>query len=266
MMLWRWIYWIWVTSIFVFLPAPIVIVVISSFSRSGYLQFPPRELSLRWYEAFLTSADWMETIAVSVVLALAVAAFTTLVCLLAAFARQRVLGRSGRAFDSLMQLPLFMPHVAMAIALLGMLSAMRWVATYPGIALAHVVVCLPFAYRPLLTSLKKMDLAVEEAAMSLGATPGYTLWHVTLPMLRPGITASFVFSFIISFDEVGVTMFLTGPHVTTLPVRIFTEIQESGTPVIAAVSSFLVGVTVILFLLVDRIVGMDLLVESEHTR
>ncbi len=266
MILGRWLYRVWVTAIFIFLPAPILVVVASSFANSGYLQFPPRGISLRWYAAFLTSSDWMGAIGVSVALALAVAAFTTLLCLLAAFARQRAPMPGGNLFDGLMQLPLLLPHVASAIALLGILAVFGWVATYPGIALAHVIVCLPFAYRPVLTSLRKLDRAMEEAAMSLGAPPGYALWHVTLPLLRPGLVAAFMFSFIISFDEIGVTVFLTGPGVTTLPVRIFTEIQESGSPVIAAVSSLLVAATILLFLAVDRFVGMDLFLEAEHSR
>lgn len=122
---------------------------------------------------------------------------------------------------------------------------------------------MPFAYRPLINTLGRLDRSLEEAAMNRGAPPGEVLQTVVLPLLCPALVAAFLFNFIISFDEVSVTLFLVGPDVTTLPVRVFTEIEESGSPVIAAISSFLVGITIVLFLAVDRWVGLRLFVTGE---
>ncbi len=259
----RLVYRAWLVAGFVFLPLPIVVVVLSSFSRTGYLQFPPRGMSLRWYGEFLTSGAWLHALGVSALLALAAAVVVTALALLAVLARTRLRVPGAGLFDLLMLSPLLLPHAAIGLALLTVLGALGWVGAYPGLLLAHAILCVPFAYRPLLNAARRMDLSMEEAAMNLGAEPWFVFRAVTLPLLRPGIVAAFLFSFIISFDEVSVTLFLVGPDVTTLPVRVFTEIQESGSPVVAAISSFLVAVTIVLFVVVDRVVGLRLFVGAE---
>src|SRR3546814_7050048 len=92
----------------------------------------------------------------------------------------------------------------------------------------HIVVTLPFAFGPVFAAMNRYDPALDEAGMSLGAKPGYVFRHITVPVLRPGIAAGFLFAFIMSFDEVTVTMFLKGPLFTTLPVQIFSEVQEGS--------------------------------------
>ncbi|HEY0296681.1 MAG TPA: ABC transporter permease [Bordetella sp.] len=250
--------------IFAFLPAPIVVVVLSSFSPTGYLTFPPKGISLRWYEEFLSSGDWLHALAISAVLAVAVAVVTTALGFMAGLATSRVKFPGRGAFGLLMLSPLLFPHAAIAVALLGILSWRNAVGTYQGIFLAHAILCMPFAYRPLLNSMRKLDLAMEEAAMMLGATPSQIFRLVTLPLLKPGLVTALLFSFIISFDEVTVTAFLLGPHVTTLPTRIFSFVQESASPVIAAISTFLVIFTLLIVVLLDRLVGIELFVETER--
>lgn len=100
--------------------------------------------------------------------------------------------------------------------------------------------------------------------MSMGASNWYTFWHVTLPLVRPGIITALLFSFILSFDEVTVTMFLVGPFITTLPVEIYSFIQESGTPVVAAISTVLVVMTLLLVILLERLVGLEFFVEPDR--
>jgi putative spermidine/putrescine transport system permease protein len=262
LLLWR----IWITAIFLFLPAPIVIVAISSFSRTGYLQFPPQQFSVRWYQEFLSSEAWLKPLAISFALALVVAIVTTVFSFLAAFAVTRIRFRGKPAFDTLMLSPLLFPHAAIGVTLLGLLAAVGWVGHYSGILLAHIILCIPFAYRPALNSMRKLDLSVEEAAMSLGARPGYVFRTVTLPLLRSGLVTALLFSFIISFDEVTVSIFLVGPEATTLPTKIFAHIQESASPVVAAISTFLVAITIGLIVLLQRLIGLDLFIKVERPR
>ena len=100
--------------------------------------------------------------------------------------------------------------------------------------------------------------------MSMGARNWYTFRHVTLPLVRPGIITALLFSFILSFDEVTVTMFLVGPFITTLPVETYSFIQESGTPVVAAISTVLVVMTLLLVILLERLVGLEFFVEPDR--
>lgn len=259
-------YRLWVAAAFIFLPLPILVVVVSSFSGSGYLQFPPKALSWRWYSEFLGDREWMIALGASAALACCTSLIVTVFAFLAAWARTRWQVPHAALFDAVMMAPLLIPHAAIALSVWMVLTSLGWLGSYQGLLLAHAMLCLPFAYRPLLNSMRRLDRSMEEAALDLGATPLTAFLKVILPLLRPGIAAALLFSFIISFDEVSVTLFLVGPNVTTLPVRVFTEIQESGSPIVAAVSSFLVGVTILSFLLADRLVGTRLFIAGEAGR
>ena len=245
------------------LPAPLYFVAWVSFSGEQFLRIPPRSYSLRWYIEFLSSAKWMYALGVSVVLGLVVAVVTTATALFAALAAERMRAGSRAGLEILIMLPLLFPAAAMAIAMRAVNDQLGINATFIGVMIAHVVICGPFAYRPIAVNLRALDPATREAAMSLGASPIYTLWHVILPQLKPGLITSLWFSFIISFDEVNVTMFLVGINFTTLPVQTYAHLADSGDPIVAAISVFLIVVTLLLVLVLQRTVGLKMLVNSE---
>ncbi len=252
--------------LFGFLPLPIIVVAISSFTRTGYFAAPLDALSLRWYVEFFTDWQWISLLLVSGVLALGVALISTSAALLAALVLSRRRFAGGGVFESLIMLPLVFPNAALGVAFLGMLGLLGIGGSYLGIVLAHCIITLPFAYRPILNALRKLDPALEEASMSLGAGPGQVLRTVTLPMLRPGLVTAFLFCFIVSFDEATVTIFLIAPDVNTLPVRILTQIQESASPVIAAIATFLILFTLSIVLLLERTVGLELFAAPQRGR
>ncbi len=266
MRLWSAAHRVVVTAVLLFLPAPIIIVVVSSFTKAGYISFPPGELSLRWYGEFLGSADWLLTLGLSFVLAALAAVLSTVVTFLGALAVTRRSLPMGRTFETLVLLPLIFPHAALGVIMLGLVAMFGWTGQFLGLLLAHFILTIPYAWRPIVAAMRKHDLAVEEAAMSLGAPPFYTFRKVTLPLLRPGLVTALLFTFIISFDEVTVSLFLVGPDLSTLPVKIFAAIQDSGSPVIAAVSAMLVGLTIAIVFVLDRVVGLELFVASDQRR
>jgi len=251
--------------LFAFLPLPIIIVVVSSVSATGYFTIPLSPFSWRWYVEFFTDHEWIRLLLVSGAIAILVAFISTTAALMAALVidRRKFIGNS--LFETLIMLPLVFPNAALGVAFLGLLGLLGVSGTYIGIVLAHCIITLPFAYRPILNSLRKLDPAIEEASMSLGAKPSTVLRTVTLPMLKPGLISAFLFCFIVSFDEATITVFLIAPDVTTLPVRILTEIQESASPVIAAIATFLIIFTLSLVLLLERTTGLELFAEREST-
>ncbi|EKE78982.1 ABC transporter permease [Oceanibaculum indicum] len=253
-------------SLLLFLPAPIVIVVAASFSEAGYIRFPPGALSLRWYVEFLTDARWMQGFATSLLLAAAGAVISSLAAFLAALVVTRRRSRFSSFFETAVLTPILFPHAALGVAMLALVSMFHVYGSFAGLLLAHCIMTLPYAYRPISVSLRKLDSAMEEASMSLGARPWETFWRVTFPLVRPGLITALLFSFILSFDEVTVTMFLVGPHVTTLPVQIYSFIQESGTPVVAAISTTLVLFTLLMVMLLERLVGLEFFVEPDGGR
>ena len=245
------------------LPAPLWFVAWVSFSGESFLRLPPREYSLRWYVEFLSSAMWMYALGVSVVLGAVVALVTTATALFAALAAERMRSASRGWFELLILLPLLFPAAAMAIAMRAVNTQLDINATFLGVMIAHVIICGPFAYRPIAVNLRALDPGTREAAMSLGASPSYTLWKIILPQLKPGLITSLWFSFIISFDEVNVTMFLVGTQFTTLPVQTYARLADAGDPIVAAISVFLIVITVLLVVVLQRLVGLKMLVNSE---
>lgn len=253
-------------AVVTFMLAPILVVVGSAFSGTGYMTFPPGSFSIRWFAAFLSNADWLRTLGITLLLSFLAASLSLVLGFAAAFVTIRRPMRARPVLDLLILLPLVFPHAALAIAILAVVSAFGLIGTFAGILLAHVVVTLPYAYRPIAASLAKLDVAMEEAALSLGARPWTTFRRVTLPLVRPGLITAMLFCFIISFDETTVTLFLVGPSFTTLPIKIFSQLQDNASPLIAAVSTVLIGLTAAIILIVNRVFGLELFVEPEAAR
>jgi putative spermidine/putrescine transport system permease protein len=257
-------FWLLGAVVLALLPAPLLVVIWVSFSGDNYLIVPPSEYSLRWYAEFFSSAKWLQSLGISVALALVVAIATTAISLFAALAVEKVKPRARAAFEFLVLLPLIFPHAAMAIALRAANTDLKINATFIGLVIAHIILSVPFCYRPIAVNLRKLDPALREAAMSLGGGPAYTLRKVVLPLLRPGIVTSLWFSFIISFDEVNMTVFLVGTQFATLPVNIYAHLADSADPLIAAISTFLIFVTIALVVVLQRTVGLQVFVDMEN--
>lgn len=246
------------------LPLPILIVVAASFTPAGYLRFPPGAPSLRWYAEALEDPRWLRALGLSLWIALLTAVAATTIAFLTAWcARCRLPPAALRALDLLVLSPLFFPHAALGVALVNLLAVFGLVATPQGILIAHLVCALPFAYRPVAVAMQRVSPEMLEASAILGAGDGRTALRVLLPLCRPGLVTALLFSFIVSLDEVTVTMFLTGPDVMTLPVEIYAYIQENASPVLAAVSTAMVVATLALVLLLERLVGLQVFVEEE---
>jgi putative spermidine/putrescine transport system permease protein len=250
-------------ALLLFLPAPILVVVGASFTSTGYIQFPPEGFSLRWYRAILEEPQWLTALAVSLGLAVAAAILSTTIAFCAALIVTRRKGKMVSAFETAVLAPLLFPHAALGIAMLALVSTFSVYGTFAGLLLVHCIITLPFAYRPISVSIRSVDPAMEEAAMSLGARPATIFFRVALPLARPGIVTALLFTFILSFDEVTVTMFLVGPLISTMPVEIYTFIQESGKPTVAAISTGLITFTLLAVLLLERLVGLQFFVERE---
>lgn len=241
--------------IYLYLLAPILIVIPVSFSAAAFVVFPPRGLSLRWYVNFLQSRELTEAFWLSLRLAVTVTLAATVTGTLAALAlvRYRLPGRD--LVRTALMAPIVLPGVVLGIALLIFLNRTPLAQSFSGLLVAHLVVTLPYVVRTVSATLEGFDRRVEEAAASLGAPPLALFWTVTLPLIKPGVIAGAVFAFITSFDELVVSLFLTGPRLSTLPVQIYNYIEFASDPTIAAISVLLIVLTTGVVLLVERVVG-----------
>jgi putative spermidine/putrescine transport system permease protein len=243
--------------VYAFVLAPILVVIPVSFSETQYLVFPPQGLTLRWYANFFETRELAESLWTSLHLAAWTTGISTVLGTMAALALVRYRYPGREALRTALMAPIVMPRLVLGIAFLMFLARTVLSGRFGGLLLAHVVVALPYVVRTVGASLAGLDRALEEAAMSLGAPPLTTFRTVTLPLLRPGILAGAIFAFVTSFDELVASLFLTGPRLTTLPVQIYTYLEYTSDPTIAAISVILVVFTAAVVLVTERIVGFS---------
>jgi len=143
------------------------------------------------------------------------------------------------------------------VSFLRLFSSIGLNGSFAGLVIGHVIVILPFALRLTLAAATGMDPAVERAAVSLGASRLTVFRRVTLPLILPGIVSGWLLAFITSFDELTMSVFIASPSTTTLPVRMFLQIQDTIDPMVAAVSALLIAGTVVVMLALDRLVGLE---------
>ena len=239
-----------------FILAPIVVVVAVSLTDSPIPEFPPRGLTLRWYahalseDVFTTSALnslWLATLATAIATPLALAAAYGLV-------RGRFRGRD--AIQTLLLAPLVVPSLVIGLAILLAFSGMGVRDVGARLVGAHVLITFPYMVRTILASLARLDPAVEEAARTLGASALRCFVLVTLPLVRPGVVAGMLFAFIVSFDNVSLSLFLTNARTNTLPIAILNYVEYNFDPSVAAISTMLVAFSLGAALLVERLVGL----------
>ncbi|WP_164743002.1 ABC transporter permease subunit [Mesorhizobium sp. Z1-4] len=235
--------------VMIFLIAPLPIVILVSFSSSSYLVFPPPGFSLQWYEKFLTSSVWQNAVVMSVLIGVA----TSILSIIAGVAGAMLIVRyklvAKRALFFFMIGPLMTPHIILAIAFYGHFLALGLMGTLTGIVIAHTVMAAPYAIIVLTTAMRGLDINLELAAASLGAKRRTVLRRITLPLLWPAITTSALLAFLVSFDELIVTLFLLGRLPRTLPLQFWADITIAIDPVISAASSMIItGVIAVLML------------------
>ncbi|MGA0595210.1 ABC transporter permease [Enterovirga sp. CN4-39] len=239
-----------------FLFAPIVVVVVASFTASDFITFPPGAFSVRWYEKVLSEPEFIVPLGNSLTLAIAATALGSLLALPAAVAivRGRFPGRA--AIETFLLSPLSLPTIILAVGLLFFSARIGLSESWVGLLAGHVVVTVPYILRSLVSVYARANREVEEAAAILGAPPLRVLWHVTLPMLRPGLIAGTIFAFLISFDEVAVALLMTNSDTTTLPVSILSYLVYNYDPSIAAISAIQIGLVLAVLLVLERLVGL----------
>ena len=233
---------------FVYLLGPLVVITIASFGDTGYLVFPPRGFSLRWYEAALGNARYLQGFLTSVKIAGIVTLLSTIIGTMAAHALVRHEFR-GRAFlESLFLSPLILPGLVLAVALTIFFSRVPLVVGTDRLLLSHLVLCVPIVVRVMIPVFQRFDIGLEEAARNLGASPIVAFLLVTLPALRPGFFAAAAMAFILSFDEVEMAVFLASPREPPLTVVLYGQAQLAFDPSLAAVSALLVLVVLVAML------------------
>jgi len=233
----------------IFLLMPVLFIVALSFGSSQWLIFPPPSWTLRWYQEFFADPRWLASVWTSAKIAVVVTIASVSIGLLASFGLTRGNYRGSEVLRGLFLTPMVLPVVVLAVALYGLFLRIGLNGTFLGFVIAHVLVALPFSIISISNALEGFDKSIEDAAILCGASPWEAKFRVTLPAIRSGLFAAAIFSFLISWDEVVLAIFMASPTLQTLPVRIWGTVSQDLTPVIAAASSLLVGFTVLLMII-----------------
>jgi putative spermidine/putrescine transport system permease protein len=227
-------------GVLAFLVVPMLTVIPMSFSSSMVFELVPSAPALTQYRQFFASPDWMLALARSAQVALGAMLAATLLGTSAALALRRLRPRTRRTLEALLIAPRIVPSIVFAAAAYYVFAASGLVDTVTGLVLAHTVIALPFVVIVVGGALSGLDRALEEASLSLGAGPATTFLRVTFPQIRLAIFGSALFAFNVSFDEVIVTLFLSGVRVKTLPVKVWDAILYEITPILPAISTIVI--------------------------
>jgi putative spermidine/putrescine transport system permease protein len=238
--------WAVTVLVCVFLLVPIVFIIALSFGSSKWLAFPPPAWTLRWYQALAADPRWLSAALTSLKIGLLVTICSVLLGLGASLTvvRGRFPGR--QLLRGLFLTPMVLPVVVFAVATYLLFLNVGLGGTLTGFVIAHTVLAFPFAFITISNSLESFDKSIEDAAVLCGAPPVVAFLKITLPSIRLGLLSAALFSFLISWDEVVVAIFMASPELQTLPVLIWAALRQELSPTIAAASSLLVLITLMI--------------------
>ena len=241
--------------VLLFLVAPVLAVVPMSFSSASVLELLPANPGLSQYRRFFDSPDWMHALAISTQVAVGTMVLATIVGVLAALGLARLGPRSRSLIEALLILPRIVPTIVFAVAAYSLYLKLGLVGSVAGLVLAHSVLATPFVVVFVGSALRGIDPSLAEASRSLGAGPIATFFQVVFPQIRLAVAGSALFAFNVSFDEVVVTLFISGLRTKTLPVKVWDAIQYEISPILPAISTLVVLAT--LLLLVPMLVATN---------
>lgn len=235
--------------VFLFLVAPLLVVVPISFSGGSYLRFPPDSYSVRWYETYFGSQSWIDATLLSILVGTVATILSVALGFLFALGITRGLRGWSGALEKVALAPMIVPSIVYSVSMYSLFSSLGLVGTWYGIALAHTVLCLPFVIIVLTAGLKEYDIDQETAAIGLGASRLVAIRRITIPQIRSSLLSAAFLAFITSFDELVVAMFLSSTF-GTLPKKMFDNIRLQIDPTIAAVSVLeIVMIVIVMFVL-----------------
>jgi putative spermidine/putrescine transport system permease protein len=242
--------------LYAFLFLPIVVIVATSFGRTQFLDFPPKGFSLQWYVNFLKSPKWVSSFLYSGYLGFVTCFMTLLLGVPASYClvRYRFFGREF--LRQLFLAPLIVPWIVTGVAVLIFFTQLRITGSFIGLVIGHTVVCTPYVVRSVIASLEGFDVSMENAARILGASRLQTFFKVTLPLIKPGIVAGAIFSFLMSFDNVPISIFLVNPSQLTLPVEMLHFISWIQDPTISAVATIYILMSLLSLFIAEKTAGL----------
>lgn len=230
--------------IYIFMFAPIVVVIVLSFNPEQFGSFPMKGFSLRWFVKLAQNETILIAFKNSIILGFFTAVVSTAFGILASLAFVRYNFPGKNTLNTLLLAPIMIPEVILGVALLLFIRWLQQPKSFALLVIGHVVLTLPYVLLIVQARLGGIKKEYEEAAQSLGANPFQTFKEVTLPLLTPAIMAGMLFSFTISFDDITATLFWATAQNQTVPVKIFGMLRNSISPEINALGTVMIVLTI----------------------
>lgn len=243
--------------VYLFLVGPLVVIVGASFGTKKFLQFPPDGFTLAWFQNILKVGDFVP----ACVMSLEVAVIATILALLIgvpaayAYSRNRFPGRG--ALNVVFQSPVLVPGIVMGFVIMRYVIVQFNLPVFVSLLIGHTLLVIPYIMRNVASALSNVDVSVEEAALSLGASRITMLTRIVMPNIKSGVLAACILSVINSFNNVPLSVFLSGPGVVTLPVSMLNYVEYHFDPTVAALSTVLMLITIGIMAIVNKTLGLD---------
>lgn len=247
-----------VWCVLLFMALPTLVIILYSFYPSAYITFPPKALTLQWYSAVFAERElFLAPLLASLRLSLLATLVSAVIGTMAAFVLVRGDMPFRSSLNSIMLAPLLVPTLITGFGGMMILTKFGLLGTYWSLLLGHVVITTPFIIQSVTAALTTFNRTVEEAAISLGSSPRRAIRRVVLPVILPSVFSGAIFGFIISFDELPLTLLLSTPSTVTLPVQLYGYLQQRSDPTFAAISVMLLAVSLTALLATQKLGGMD---------
>ena len=242
--------------VLIFLIGPFVVIFISSFGTQEFLSFPPQGFTLGWFKKVISMDMFKESMKLSVIIAILASIFASILGIPSAYALSRYNFMGKRIVETFLTLPVIVPGMVAGLTLLRIFVMMNLFSIKTTLLIGHTIIVLPYSIRITRTALENLPTDIEEAAISLGASKLKAFFLTVLPNIKTGIVASFILMFIISFNNVPISLFLTGPGVNMLPIVMMSYMEYYYDPSIAALSTLLILLTFGIVILSQKLLGI----------
>ncbi len=227
---------------------PLIVVVVFSFNDSK-LTVGWKGFTLRWYAELFRDAALMEALGNSILLGVLSCLFAAVIGTLGAIGMARVHFKTKGMMEYLSTIPMIVPEIILAMAFMAFFSTLGLPFGMVTLVISHTAFCIPYVFMMVKARLVGIDKSLEEAARDLGASPARTFWDITLPLIMPAVLSGCILAFAMSFDDVVISLFVTGPTLSTLPIKVYTQIKTGVTPEINALCTMILFVVVIVLFL-----------------
>jgi len=244
--------------VYLFLTGPLVVVICTAFSETNRVVFPPRGFTLEWFNKALHNAEFTSSLLLSIRIAVVSVTITCVLGTMVSLWFWKSHSRYKGLFESIFLSPIVIPTIISAVAFLQYFALFGSLfTTYWKLCLTYAVIEMPYVIRTVTANLVGLDTSFEEASLVLGASPVKTLLHVTLPCIRQGLVGGAVFSFVVAFDECVIILFMKSATSVTFPLRLYSYITESFTPLISAYATLFIIVMAAVIYIVERKIGLS---------